>query len=262
MATKISGTKEWSKHSCNIILGCPHQCRYCYARAMAVQRGQIASPDEWGTTYWRLRPKEVAKGRKKLDGRVMFPTTHDITPEHLGQCGEVLLKLLQAGNDVLIVSKPHYDCIKTLCDNLRRHRTQIMFRFSIGARDDNVLWYWEPGAPAFEERLASLKYAYLAGYATSVSAEPLLNAGDVRGLFDAVKPWVSDSIWIGKLNGIASRVAPGTSLIMIDRIKAGQTDDAVRAVYAELKDEPLVRWKESYKEVLGLTVATEAGQDV
>jgi hypothetical protein len=47
----------------------------------------------------------------------------------------------------------------------------------------------------------------------------------------------------------------------VRQIEDGQADDKVRAIYAALKDEPKVRWKDSYKQVLGLALADEAGLD-
>jgi len=41
-----------------------------------------------------------------------------------------------------------------------------------------------------------------------------------------------------------------------------QTDEAVRSIYESLKDHPLVKWKESYKTVLGLELPARAGMDV
>jgi hypothetical protein len=83
----------------------------------------------------------------------------------------------------------------------------------------------------------------------------------VRGLFDALAPFVTDTIWIGKMNEIRRRAAPGTDLAAIAAIEARQTNEAVRWVYDLLRNEPKVRWKESYKEVLGLPASTEAGLD-
>jgi DNA repair photolyase len=260
--TRISGTKEWSVESVNCVLGCPHRCRYCYAAARAVKFGQCPNREAWGTSYHKLRSSEVCKRRRKIDGRVMFPTTHDITPQFLNPCIELLENLLRAGNEVLIVSKPHLDCVKALCSRLAFYREAVLFRFSIGAMDDSILSYWEPGAPSFAERLACLQYAHNAGYATSVSCEPLLQASNARGLFDALAPYVTDTIWIGKANQIRVRCAPGTDPSEIARIESGQTDQAVREVYGQLRDEFKVRWKESYKQVLGLDLAIIPGQDV
>ncbi len=259
---KVSGTKEWAAHSCNIVLGCSHRCRYCYARGNAIRRGQCQSQQSWGTTYNRLRPNEVKRGRKKLDGRVMFPTTHDITPEFLEPCRIVLRKLLEAGNDVLIVSKPHLQCIQKLCEDFIEFRDAIMFRFSIGSCDDSILSYWEPGAPDYSERLASLSYAFDMGFATSVSAEPLLDAAGATSLVDSVSQFVSDSIWIGMLNGLSHRVVSGTSQKEINRIQEGQSIKSVRKVYESLSSNPKVKWKESYKSVLGLELSATPGLDI
>jgi uncharacterized Fe-S cluster-containing radical SAM superfamily protein len=257
----ISGTKEWSKVSVNCVLGCPHRCRYCYARADAVRRKQIAKPEEWGTTYHRARLGEVVKRRRKIDGTVMFPTTHDITPRFLDECLKVLGNLLKAGNKVLIVSKPRDRCIREICKKFADYKSRVLFRFSIGATSNRILRYWEPGAPSFDERVDCLQHAHTEGFQTSVSCEPLLEADQAAPLFFTVAPFVTDSIWIGKVNHISSRVIPGTDPAEIARVEAGQTDEAVRKVYAALKDEPKVRWKESYKKVLGLELAEVAGLD-
>lgn len=260
-SSRISGTREWSVESVNIVFGCPHRCRYCYARARAVRFGQIGSPEDWGTSAHRLRPAEVRKRRKPVDGRVMFPTTHDITPEFLQPCLDVIGQMLAVGNELLIVSKPHLDCIKAICRQFVGFRESILFRFTIGAVDDRILGYWEPGAPVFAERLESLIYAHSMDFGTSVSAEPLLDAERVQELVHTLEPHVTDSIWIGKMNGMNERLLPGTDSAEIARIKAGQTDELVRSIYAKLHGHPLVKWKESYKEVLGLELAKIAGLD-
>lgn len=261
-STRISGTREWSVASINCVLGCPHRCRYCYAAAKAVQRGQCPSREAWGTTYHRLRLAEVRKRRQKVDGRVMFPTTHDITPEFLDSCTEVIDHLLSAGNDVLIVSKPHFACIRSICDRFFAfYRESILFRFSIGAVSDSILSYWEPGAPNFRERLASLKHAHDQGYATSVSCEPLLDAERVSELVETVAPYVTDTIWIGKMNDMDNRVVRGTDPQEIVRIARGQTDSAIHRISELLGNNPKVRWKESFKSVLKLPLLLQPGLD-
>ncbi|MGD0516409.1 MAG: radical SAM protein [Thermoguttaceae bacterium] len=262
MSKRISGTKEWSVTSVNIILGCAHRCRYCYARADALRRRQIPDGQVWGETYFTLREKEVHKQRKLVNGTVMFPSTHDIFPEHLDSVLMVIGNILRAGNRILIVSKPHLECIQAICREFEEYREKILFRFTIGAMDNAILQYWEPGAPGFEERLSCLQHAFTNGFQTSVSCEPLLDGYNTRALFDALAPYVTDTIWIGKMNGIEYRVEPGTDQRAIQRVREGQTDENVRGVYAALKDEPKVRWKESYKGVLGLHQAEEAGLDI
>ncbi len=258
--TKISGTKEWSVASVNCLTGCSHDCRYCYARANALRFKRIATPAEWSRPV--IREKEVNRRRRKVDGTVMFPTTHDILPEFLEPCLTVIRNLLEAGNRVLIVSKPHYECIQSITDEFAAYRERILLRFTMGALSEDVLRYWEPGAPSFKERFHCLVMAHQRGFATSVSCEPLLEPERVVELFPWLEIHVSDTIWIGKLNQASARCVPGTSEEEISRIEAGQTDERVREIYEELKDQPKVRWKESYKRVLGLEEATAAGLDV
>jgi len=192
----------------------------------------------------------------------MFPTTHDVLPQFLGECLQVMRNILAADNDLLIVSKPHLSCIERVCTELRMWRDRVLFRFSIGAVNDSILSYWEPGAPLFEERFASLRHTQREGYTTSVSMEPLLDAKNVAAIVGVLSPHVTDSIWIGKMNQVRSRVTPGTAEAEITRIEHGQTDEEVRAIYESLKSHPLIRWKESYKAVLGLELAQEAGLDI
>jgi DNA repair photolyase len=261
-STRISGTKEWSVASANCILGCSHRCRYCYAASNAIRRRQCPNYEAWGTTYLRVRQGEVRKRRLKMDGRVMFPTTHDIMPQFLDECIQVMQNILVADNSLLVVSKPHLSCVERICTALRMWRDRVLFRFSIGAMNDSILSYWEPGAPLFEERFASLRHAHLEGYGTSVSMEPLLDAGNVIEIVDVLAPHVTDSIWIGKMNQIGNRVALGTSAKEIARIKHGQSDDSVHSIYESLKSHRLIRWKESYKAVVGLALAQQAGLDI
>ena len=54
-------------------------------------------------------------------------------------------------------------------------REQLLFRFTVGSAKDDVLSFWEPGAPTFAERMASLELAWAHGYQTSVSCEPMLD---------------------------------------------------------------------------------------
>ena len=94
----------------------------------------------------------------------MFPSSHDITPTNLAGCLVFLEELLRVGNQVLVVSKPHLDCIEAVCEKFGDYQGQILFRFTIGACDDSVLSFWEPGAPEYAERKASLEHAYSEGF--------------------------------------------------------------------------------------------------
>jgi len=249
MSKSKTGTREWAEKNINIQKGCEHDCAYCYARADALRFKRIESPDEWRLPL--IDYDKVRKSYPKFKGVVMFPTTHDITPQNLNCYFQVLGNLLYSGNQVLIVSKPRRECIKTICEGFTEYKKQILFRFSIGALDDEILKAWEPGAPDFAERAYTLSLAHAEGFETSVSCEPLLDQTNVCELFYDLEPFITDSFWIGKMNRIRNRVH-GIPEGQIAWVEEGQTDEAVREVYELLKDEPLIRWKDSYKKVLGL----------
>lgn len=259
----VSGTREWAEVSVNCVKGCSHNCRYCYARYNALNRyHQIETAEEW--TTMAVNPKAVNKRHKRYDGVVMFPTTHDITPDVLSSCITVLLNLLSFENQVLLVTKPHLECVKTIIQETLHYKEHLKFRFTIGSDSDTDLSYWEPGAPSFEERRESLIYAFESGFQTSVSAEPLLNPWTVNGLIEKLIPYVTDSLWIGKMNSIDKRVEIKTpeDEVMVTALKLGQKDAMVREIYNDYKDHPKLRWKESYKKVVGLKLAEKAGLDI
>ena len=75
--------------------------------------------------------KKVLASARQFSGVVMFPTTHDLTPEVLPVALTVLRNLLAAGNQVLIVSKPHRAVIRTICRECNGCKKQIQFRSTI-----------------------------------------------------------------------------------------------------------------------------------
>ncbi len=260
MSKEISGTREWATQNINVVIGCKHECAYCFARWNAVKRFKRVKVGEWGN----MRVRDSIVNRKKwpkYDGTVMFPTTHDITVEVLPACLKVLKGLLEAKNKVLIVSKPCMAVVEALCAELREFKSKILFRFTIGSMSDSILKVWEPGAPCFDERFRSLKHAFMMGFETSVSVEPMLDASGLDDMLDKLLSFVTDAIWVGKMNKIGQRVE-GVDRGEIERVEAGQSDESIMAIYEGHRDNPKVRWKESIKKVVGLPLQEEAGQDV
>ena len=256
------GTQEWAASNVNIQDGCEHDCRYCYAKTMAI-RFKRATAKSWAKP--KLRQHAVDRCYTRRSGRIMFPTAHDITPYNLEPCIDVLTRMLVVGNELLIVSKPHLACVQRLCTDLLQYRDQIVFRFSIASTDDAALSFWEPGAPAFKERLDCLRLAYAAEFETSVSCEPILDATP-DALVAAVRRYVTDSIWLGKINRLRNILplnCPGDAVAVRrgEALMATQNDEAIRALYARYHKDPLVKWKDSIKAVVGLARPNVAGLD-
>jgi hypothetical protein len=127
------------------------------------------------------------------------------------------------------------------------------------------LSFWEPGAPPYDERRAALKYAFDAGFETSVSSEPMLDydPDHVNHLVEDLTPFITHSLWLGKMNYMHSIRIDGPEVEEeIQRIKTGQTDDNIKAIYDRLKDSPVVRWKDSIKKVVGIKQAEKPGMDM
>ena len=211
----------------------------------------IKSADEWPAE--RIKPgRETIRWAKK-SGVIMTPTMTDITPFYLEESIRTFRGLLAAGNNLLIVSKPHLECIEKLCASLKQWQSQILFRFTIGTMDDQVAKFWEPGAPSIPERTDCLKLAIESGYATSVSCEPLLGGYETAvELVDALESLVTDTIWIGKLNQPRRRVDCAERAVFdrVRQIEHMQRDSEMLKLYDDLQDNPKVRWKESISRIV------------
>jgi DNA repair photolyase len=115
-----TGTREWAEETRNLYVGCRHDCKYCYARANALRFGRIESADQWtnmsinknAATYMNQSKNTI---RARNPRRIMFPSTHDLFPEHLDVVTGALKSWLESENQVLIVTKPHCDVVKHLC---------------------------------------------------------------------------------------------------------------------------------------------------
>jgi DNA repair photolyase len=256
---KSSGTREWAVRSVNCCSGCSHDCRYCYAREMAVRYRQL-TPDQWKEE--RIRWNDVRKKYGRIEGTAMFPSSHDITPHNLLACLIVLRKLLEAGNRVLIVSKPHLECIEAICRAFKEYKAQILFRFTIGAMDNQILSLWEPNAPSYEERREALKHAFLKGFETSVSAEPMLDSDHIDDLTNDLMPFVTNAIWIGLMNhlkGVRSEDEPAK--VALQKIREGQSEARIVEIYQRLRGNAKIKWKSHIKRIVGLPLAEKPGLD-
>jgi len=148
----------------------------------------------------------------------MFPTSHDITAESWENYFIVLEKLIEAENSILITTKPSFYCVRKICDKFQDKKELIQFRFTITSMDNELLEFWEPGAPFFEVRESSLKQVFNLGFKTSVSIEPFLDK-DPYILVDRLLPYVTESIWIGKMNYIKKNKLSTTEKKYFDKIR-------------------------------------------
>ena len=237
----LTGTKEWACTNVNFLVGCRNDCRYCFARHMAVTRFHRCV--DW--TQMVVNERAVNKGFNKRAGKIMFPSTHDLFPEHLPVILKLLRRMLIAGNSVLIVSKPRLDVITAICHAAKNwffKPPEMEFRFTIGSRDSAILRKYEPGAPSYEERLACLRHTYNEGFATSVSIEPYLDY-DLFCLVTELVGYVTGEIWIGCMN-----------YDVPEELKPLYTRENARQIFEDAYHDPFpgftqLRWKNSFREL-------------
>ena len=243
------GTKEWAPFNFNFMSGCSNDCVYCYAKDMAI-RFKRKTPDTWKTEE---TVDMSGKSYSRKNGDIMVPSSHDITPGNIEIAISVLEKLVSNGNNLLVVTKPNFECTKRIVDTFTDRRAHLKFRFTIGSADSSVLKLWEPDAPDFEERLRSLRYAFDNGFSTSISCEPLLDE-HFDDLYKKVSPYVNGSIWVGKMNSAVKRVRDNTGgkfpMETVNKLVASQSDEKMLALFLKYKDNPLIEWKESIKKVV------------
>lgn len=259
----VFGTKEWATCNLNFINGCKHDCKYCYSKEMAI-RFNRKTASNWQDEEIRIH--ELNKKRSYKSGRIMFPSSHDIHPDNLKYTLRFLENILQPGNNVLIVTKPHLKCIKAICNQFEAYKQNILFRFTIGSSNSKILKFWEPHAPSYRERVKSLKHAHKSGFQTSISCEPMLDEL-VENIVNDVLPFVTDCIWIGKANYLIRRLKMNgendeTTLKKAYELLSLQTDDKIIEIYNKLKSIPKIKWKESIKTVVGINIPSEIGMDV
>ena len=286
---KLSKNKDWAYDFISCCTGCSNDCLYCYAKGDAVNKKRLTLSD-WKNE--KVRYHDLNRDYKCFDDPVMFPSSHDITDHNFDSCRTVLEKLLGIGNRVLIFSKPRIKLIFKICNDFKRYRNNMIFRFTIGSTDKNIISFWEPNAPSYEERKSALQCAYNYGYRTSVSIEPMLDADNIEDLVDDLTPFVNHSIWIGTMNTLwyldtdeadvktdagrkrvsKNRLYFGRALAQKirqerKRIEVGQSPENLKRVYEKLKykkipgqNKPLVQWKSSIKTAIGLPLPEEPEQ--
>ncbi len=243
------GTEEWCSKTTNYISGCSNDCKYCYAKQIAIRFGR-KTPATWVNE--EINHKVLNKKFGRVSGKVMFPSTHDITPTNLNYSIQFLKNILSAGNEVLIVTKPHLEVVEKLCEEFVDYKDKILFRFTIGSMDNNTLKFWEPGATTYEERKKSVIHAFEKGYQTSLSCEPMLD-DNVESVVNELQDYITETIWIGKMNFLKGRLAINghvESMQKANELIEMQSDEKIIALVERLKDNPKIRFKESIKKVL------------
>ena len=225
-----TGTKEWSEHSVNSQIGCRNDCRYCYMKQ--IYKRFNSHPTGIYSQEFTITPKI-----RKYTGVVMYPTAHDINERNYMRCFEVIQKILDAGNSVLVVSKMSSKVAKEFCKKFTPSKN-LEIRVTITYNDQEIGDYFEPNAPTCKDRMGALKTLFKAGFKTSVSIEPALTVPEL--LVENVSPYCRGDIWVGLLNRYKINEHP------IERATWLFTFARLKTIYNKLKDNPKVKFKDSF----------------
>ena len=83
-------------------------------------------------------------------------------------------------------------------------------------------------------------------------------------LISELLPYVTDAIWIGKMNHLG-RFEKNADLAMkraIVKVRYDQTDSAIKSIYSRHRDNPMIKWKKEIKKVVGIPLANRNGMDM
>lgn len=197
------GTKEWAKSNVNFQSGCSEGCEYCYSRLMANKFGWKLW-DDW--TNPRIRFKDINRRYKKRNGRVMFPSSHNIDPCNYIHAVNTIHRLADAGNEILVVMKPRAEVIKEMCMCLGNNLKFVEFRFTITTLSSDLQQVFEPNAPSINTRFIAIQEAllYISPNRLSVSIEPFLDRNPLDLINELMVYGVYDNkIWLGPMNHIS-----------------------------------------------------------
>lgn len=242
----LTNTKQWARYTINLFTGkCKNGCIYCYRNADIARFKQ--SPE------MVIKTEFLTKDFRKRNDLTMYPSSHDIRFEDIQEHIVFLKNFLRTGSPILLVTKPNYYCISTLCEELEAFKSQIEFRFTIGSDNNEVLRFYEPNTSLFSNRLFSLRLAFLKGYKTSISIEPMLDQYPDR-VIQEVLPYVTESIWIGKLNLAKVRLTlngHADKWPQVQELVNWQANDQnILELVQRLSKYPKIKWKDSIQKVI------------
>lgn len=257
------GTKEWADDNFNTHYACNHGCWYCYAWCEAYQRRR-SYWENWGKKMERRKYSNKAWITRKNGYTIMYPTTHDIVPEIMHVSFQAIRNMLKANINVLVVSKPHIEVIESIIDEFSDYREgqpKITLRFSISTNNNELIDFWERGAPKYEERLKCLKIAFKNGFNTSVSMEPFFPAKKDKkltrienfiSLVNQLLKNVRGTLWIGMMNHVPVNVQRGVNLNMqekkmIQDLNKFYRFENIYKLMLTLHSNNKIKWKESIK---------------
>jgi DNA repair photolyase len=184
----------------NPYTGCPHACKYCYARFMKRFTGH---KEEWGDfcdakiNAPELIPENTDKykGKQIVIGSVTDP--YNPVEEKYKLTRKILAKLfpLQPNIDILTKSS-----LVTRDIDLLKKFNDCNVALSISVSDEETRKILEPGAPSIESKFKALKELHKEGIKTTLFISPIFPfLTNWKGIIKETKEFVNE-YWLENLN--------------------------------------------------------------
>ncbi|MHB8157111.1 MAG: hypothetical protein ACYDEQ_06920 [Desulfocucumaceae bacterium] len=118
-----------------------------------------------------------------------------------------------------------------------------------------MLKQWEPNFSNYKERLACLRLAHSLGFKTSVLMQPMLD--NPEAVIEAVKPYVTETIWLGKAKRLRQRLSANgrpdkKTMAKANELIKWQSAVNLKALHQRLKCNPQIRWDKTIQKAIGL----------
>ena len=164
-----------------------------------------------------------------------------------------------------MVSKPHLECIEKICDAFMRLSGVKFYSDSQSVHVTMEFYHFgnRMPRPMMNAEIVWLMLIRQA-FKTSVSVEPMLDSANIDMLIEDLMPYVSDSIWIGTMNhtGRFGKNANPVLRQAIEKIRRGQTNSIIKAIYQRHKNNPMIKWKAEIKKIVGIPLPKKSGMDM
>lgn len=192
--------REYSPLACNLYMGCPHGCKYCFAPGCMRK-----TADEW---HSNTIPRNDVVALLEKDAEKLRGDTRKILFSFLSDPYQPLEKALHLTRQALeiccanrlrnqILTKGSAELIMSDFGLMKKAKTELGLTISFS--EDASRQKWEPRAASIEDRLLVLKEAHAANIYTWVSLEPVIDPAQALEVIRKAAPYVR--FWkIGKLN--------------------------------------------------------------
>jgi DNA repair photolyase len=196
---------EYGDYTMNHVLGCAHGCKYpCYAFLMARRFGKVSSYDDWIEPFLvsntlELLDKEIPHLKSKIESVHLCFTTDPFMYGYYEieeMSVAAIRKLNNAGVRCTVLTKG------LLPEVLADLSPKNEYGITLISLDENYRTKVEPGAAAYQDRIAALKRLSILGCKTWVSVEPYptpnLIEQDLHKILEAIH--FVDKIIFGRTN--------------------------------------------------------------